>query len=278
MSALPTLFVSHGSPLLAVEPGRTGPLLTALGRAVPRPKEILLISPHWSTPTPRVGNLAQQRTIHDFGGFPRELYELKYPAPGAPALAERTVQMLKDVGLPAVTDDQWGLDHGAWVPLSYLYPDADVPVTQLSLQRHMRPEYQYQIGQTLAPLAREGVLIVASGSFTHNLHEVFRAPGGAREAAPEAPYVAEFSTWFTERLAAMDLDALFDYRARAPHAERAHPTDEHLLPIYVALGAADDPARQTHFDTGSTYGALRMDAFAFGSAAPSLAEVGALAQ
>ncbi|AJP58661.1 dioxygenase [Pandoraea vervacti] len=275
MSALPTLFVSHGSPLLAVDPGRTGPLLTALGRAVPRPREILVISPHWSTPAPRVGSLAQQRTIHDFGGFPRELYELEYPAPGAPALAERTVQRLRDAGLPALTDDQWGLDHGAWVPLSYLYPVADIPVTQLSLQRQMRPEYQYRLGQTLAPLAREGVLIVASGSFTHNLHEVFRAP---TEDRAEAPYLAEFVEWFTQRLGTMDLDALFDYRARAPHAERAHPTDEHLLPIFVAMGAADNALHQTHFDTGATYGALRMDAFAFGNAAPSLAEVNALAQ
>ncbi len=275
MSALPTLFVSHDSPLLAVDPGRTGPLLTALGRAVPLPKEILVISPHWSTPTPRVGSLAQQRTIHDFGGFPRELYALEYPAAGAPALAGRTVQLLRDAGLPASTDDQWGLDHGAWVPLRYLYPDADVPVTQLSLQRHMGPEYQYQLGQRLAPLAREGVLIVASGSFTHNLHEVFRAPS---EDRAEAPYLSEFVAWFTSHLAAMDLDALFDYRARAPHAERAHPTDEHLLPLYIALGAADNAAQQTHFDTGSTYGALRMDAFAFGDAAPSLADVSALAQ
>ncbi|MBN9117410.1 MAG: dioxygenase, partial [Pandoraea sp.] len=164
MSALPTLFVSHGSPLLAVDPGRTGPLLTALGRAVPRPREILVISPHWSTPALRVGSLAQQRTIHDFGGFPRELYALEYPAAGAPALAERTVQMLRDAGLPATTDGQWGLDHGAWVPLRYLYPDADVPVTQLSLQRHERPEQQYRLGQHLAPLAQDGTLILASGS------------------------------------------------------------------------------------------------------------------
>lgn len=275
MSALPTLFVSHGSPLLAVDPGRTGPLLTALGRAVPRPREILVISPHWSTPTPRVGNLARQRTIHDFGGFPRELYTLEYPAAGAPELAERTVQILRDAGLPAATDDQWGLDHGAWVPLRYLYPDADVPVTQLSLQRHALPETQYRLGQLLAPLAQEGTLIIASGSFTHNLHEVFRAPS---EDRVEAPYLAEFVAWFTEHLAAMDLDALFDYRARAPYAERAHPTDEHLLPLYIALGAADNAERQTHFDTGATYGALRMDAFAFGNAAPSLADVNALAQ
>ncbi|MBN9114890.1 MAG: dioxygenase, partial [Pandoraea sp.] len=167
------------------------------------------------------------------------------------------------------------LDHGAWVPLRYLYPDADVPVTQLSMQRHERPEQQYRLGQHLAPLAQDGTLSLASGSFTHNLHEVFRAPS---EDRADAPYLAEFVAWFTEHLAAMDLDALFDYRARAPYAERAHPTDEHLLPLYIALGAADNAARQTHFDTGATYGALRMDAFAFGNAAPSLAEVSALAQ
>lgn len=276
MSALPSLFVSHGSPLLAVDPGRTGPLLTALGKAVPRPREILVISPHWSTPTPRVGSQAHQRTIHDFGGFPRELYELQYPAEGAPTLAERVVTMLHDAGATqAATDDQWGLDHGAWVPLRYLYPDADIPVTQLSLQRHMPPEYHYRIGQVLAPLADEGVLILASGSFTHNLHEVFRAPADDQQ---EAPYLREFVSWFIEHLAEPDLPALFDYRARAPHAARAHPSDEHLLPLYVALGAADNANKQTHFDTGTTFGVLRMDAFAFGNAAPSLAEVTSLAQ
>ncbi|GAB3625288.1 aromatic ring-opening dioxygenase LigB [Pandoraea terrae] len=269
-AALPSLYVSHGAPLLAIEPGRTGPLLSALGRTLPRPKEILVISPHWTTPTPRVGSLAQQRTIHDFGGFPRELYELQYPAAGAPALAERTAGLLRGAGLPAALDDQWGLDHGAWVPLRYLYPDADVPVTQLSLQRQQGPEYHYRVGQALAPLAREGVLILTSGSFTHNLHEVFRTQN---EDEVEAPYLREFVAWFTEHMAALDLQALFDYRARAPHAQRAHPTDEHLLPIFVALGAADDAAKQTHFDSGSTFGVLRMDAFAFGSAAPTVADV-----
>lgn len=271
-STLPSLYVSHGAPLLAIEPGRTGPMLNALGRAVPKPREILVISPHWTTPTPRVNALAQPRILHDFGGFPRELYELQYPAPGAPQLAERTVGLLHDAGLPATLDDQWGLDHGAWVPMRYLFPNANVPVTQLSLQRHQPPEYHYRVGQALAPLAREGVLIVASGSFTHNLHEVFRA---LDHEVTEAPYLQEFVAWFTDRLAVVDLPALFDYRAQAPHAERAHPTDEHLLPIFIALGAADDPTQQTHFDTGSTFGVLRMDAFAFGSAAPTQADVAA---
>lgn len=265
MHAMPTLFVSHGAPTLALEPGRTGPMLQTLGQQLPHPSAILAISPHWSTATPRVGHRATQSVLHDFSGFPAPLYALNYPAAGAPALAERTVTLLCEAGLDAALDDARGLDHGAWVPLRYLYPNADVPVTQLSLQRHQPPAYHYRLGQQLAPLARDGVLVMASGSFTHNLRDLRMTDGDSREAHDS--YADEFAQWFIERMQAGDLDALFDYRARAPHATRAHPSDEHLLPLFVAMGASDDWTRHTHLDTGSTYGVLRMDAFVFADAA-----------
>lgn len=271
-TTLPSLFVSHGSPMLAVEPGRTGPLLSQIGQHLPRPKAIVVVSPHWSTQTPRVGNLLKQKVIHDFGGFPSQLYALDYPAVGAPDLAERIVALLQDAGLPARTDDSWGLDHGSWVPLRYLYPLADIPVLQLSLQPQMPPAYHYRIGQLLAPLAKEGILLIGSGSFTHNLRELQRNAVDS-DGNDSAPHTLQFLHWFLQQMEAGDLQALLDYRNSAPHAVRNHPTDEHLLTLFFAMGAADDWTRLQHLDTGSTYHSLRMDAFAFGSGAALLTEL-----
>jgi 4,5-DOPA dioxygenase extradiol len=269
---LPSLFLSHGSPMLAVEPGRTGPLLSAIGAALPRPKAIVVVSPHWATQTPRVGNLLKQRVIHDFGGFPQALYELDYPAVGDPALAERITALLRDAGLSAQNDDGWGLDHGAWVPLRYVYPHADVPVLQLSMQPHQPALYHYRIGQLLAPLAREGILLVGSGSFTHNLRELRRHESDG----DTAPHTLEFLQWFLDRMQAGDLEAMLDYRQTAPHAVRTHPSDEHLLTLFFAMGAADDWTRLVHLDSGTTYHSLRMDAFAFGSGSALLDALPAL--
>ena len=268
-TALPSLFVSHGSPMLAVDPGRTGPLLRRIGQTLPRPKAIVVVSPHWSTHTPRVGNLLKQKVIHDFGGFPEQLYALDYPALGAPDLATRIVALLQADGLPAQTDDSWGLDHGSWVPLRYLYPQADIPVVQLSLQPQMPPAYHYRIGRLLAPLAQEGVLVIGSGSFTHNLRELQRSATGS-DGSDAAPHTLQFLHWFLEQMQAGNLQALLEYRSTAPHAVRNHPTDEHLLTLFFAMGAADDWTRLLHLDSGSTYHSLRMDAFAFGSGAALL--------
>lgn len=270
---LPSLFVSHGSPMLAVEPGRTGPLLAGIGATLPTPRAIVVLSPHWETVTARVGNQQKPRVIHDFGGFPQALYQLDYPASGAPALAEHVARLLRDGGVEAGTDGGWGLDHGTWVPLRYLYPQADVPVVQLSLQPHMPPDYHFRVGQLLAPLAKEGILLVGSGSFTHNLRELRRNDPDA----PDAPHTAEFLQWFLERMRAGDLEGLFGYRTTAPHAVRTHPSDEHLLTLFFAMGAADDWTRFVHLDSGSTYHSLRMDAFAFGSASTLLAQLPAAA-
>ena len=252
-------FLSHGAPTLALDPGRTGASWRALAKAIPRPRAILVVSAHWESRSPIVSAALRPETIHDFGGFPPALYTLQYPAPGAPVLAGRVKDVLDEAGIDCAIDPTRGLDHGAWVPLMSLYPKADVPVMQLSIQPHRDPAWHYRVGQALRPLGAEGVLVLASGSLTHNLRDVrWQAGEGAGE-----PYAIAFSEWFADRVAAADLAALLDYRARAPGAVRAHPTDEHLLPFHVALGAAPVPGGARRIDNGYTLGVLAMDAYVF---------------
>lgn len=263
MARLPSLFVSHGAPTFALEPGRAGPLLASLGRVLPRPEAVLVVSPHWTTPTPRVGTAAQPDTIHDFGGFDPALYQLGYPARGHAALAQRTLATLAAAGWSATADERRGLDHGAWVPLMHLFPQADVPVFQVSLPARLDAERAWAFGQALAPLADDGVLIVGSGSLTHNLHE-FRAGHGHDE-----PYVAAFVAWVREAVERGDGARLRRTLSDAPDARRAHPTPEHFWPLLVASGAADAAgllAPAAVFDGGIAHGVLAMDAYAFGMA------------
>jgi 4,5-DOPA dioxygenase extradiol len=266
MTALPSLFVSHGSPMTALDPGATGLRLAELARALPRPRAIVLASAHWLSRQPAVGFSPRPPTIHDFHGFPPELYRLDYPAPGDPALAARVRGLLDAAGLAARADAERGLDHGAWVVLRLLYPQADVPVVPVSIQPELGPAHQLALGRALAPLRRDGVLVIGSGSITHNLHD-FRA---GYSADRPAPYVQPFVDWIAQRLEAHDLDALLDYRRQAPYAERAHPTDEHLLPLYVALGAAGPQARARRLDAGVDLGFLAMDIYRFDDAAASV--------
>lgn len=260
MSRLPTLFVSHGAPTFAMEPGQAGPLLAGLGRALPRPAAVLVVSPHWMTHGVAVGLSPQPPTIHDFGGFPAPLYEITYPAPGQPALAQQTLERLAAAGWAAAGDARRGLDHGAWVPLLYLYPEADVPVFQVSLPASLDAAGAWALGQALAPLADEGVLIVGSGSLTHNLHE-FRAGQTDAEA-----YATAFVAWVREAVTQGDSARLQRTLDDAPHAQRAHPTTEHFLPLLVAAGAAGQATPGRVIDGGITHGVLSMDAFVFGPA------------
>lgn len=232
---LPVLFVSHGSPMFALQPGSTGPALGAWARAHAPAKQlkgIVLMSPHWMTRGIGVQATPRPETWHDFGGFAPPLYELQYPAVGAPALAEQVLELLRQADLPAGLDAKRPYDHGCWVPLMHLYPQADVPVVQVALPAHVGPDEVYAVGQALAPLREQGILLVGSGSMTHNLYEL------RREDGPTEPYVAAFCGWVEATLQSGDLPAMLDYRARAPHAARAHPSDEHFLTIYFALGAA----------------------------------------
>ncbi len=259
MSRMPAVFVSHGSPMMALEPGAAGEALKHLGASLPRPKAILVISAHWDQSAPTLSAADHPETIHDFYGFPAPLFALRYPAPGAPALAKRAADFLTAAGLPARIHPSHGLDHGAWSPLRFIYPDADIPVTQLAVQSHLGAAHHFALGRALRPLRDEGVLIVGSGSLTHNLHE-FR--GGAQAAGVE-PYVAEFQAWVHDRISAGDTDALVDYRRIAPHAVRAHPSEEHFIPLHVALGAADNVAGAKRITDAVDYRILAMDTYVF---------------
>jgi 4,5-DOPA dioxygenase extradiol len=258
MTHLPSLFVSHGAPTFAIEPGLAGAQLRALGRALGKPKAILVVSPHWMTRGIEITATERPETVHDFGGFPRALYALHYPVPGSPELAERIRQVLLAAGITASLDAHRGLDHGAWVPLMHQYPDADVPVVQVSLPRDTDEAKAFALGRALAPLAREGVLIVGSGSLTHNLYE-FRT-GDAQEAA----YAREFSEWIRQAVLEGDTQRLVQALQRAPHAARAHPTTEHFLPLLVAAGAASSTTPATVLDGGIRHGVLAMESYVFG--------------
>ena len=255
-----SIFVPHGAPTFALRPGAAGEALVAAANGLPRPRAIIVISAHWDSERPTVGFADRPETIHDFWGFPEELYALRYPATGCREGAEAVVQAIKAAGLPVLRDETRGLDHGAWLPLRLMFPNADVPVIPLSIQSHAGPEQAYRLGLALAPLAASGFLVIASGNLTHNLRDFQRAfhNGGQTPA-----YVREFTDWLAERLAAKDLPALLDYRKLAPGALQAHPTDEHLLPLFVALGAAGPDAEAQRLHAGIDEYVIAMDAYTF---------------
>ncbi len=254
------LFVPHGAPTFALRPGAAGAALARIGNALPLPRAIIIVSPHWETEIAVVGLAERPETIHDFGGFPDELYTIRYPATGCPEAAQDVVDAIAAAGLPVTTDAQRGLDHGAWVPLRMMFPDADVPVVPLSVQHNAGPAHHYRLGQALASLASKGYLVIGSGNITHNLrdYQVARRGGGT------ADYVQDFPEWMAARLAAHDVPALLDYRQRAPGAVRAHPSDEHLMPLFVALGAGGgEHAHAERLHAGIDDYVLAMDAYAF---------------
>ncbi|WP_030132317.1 class III extradiol ring-cleavage dioxygenase [Pseudomonas sp. QTF5] len=253
----PSLYISHGSPMLALEPGASGPALARLAAALPKPKAIVMVSAHWESSELLVSGNPQPETWHDFGGFPQALFEVQYPAPGNPQLAAEVVERLKADGLPARIDSQRPFDHGVWVPLSLMYPQADIPVVQVSLPTRGGPALQTRIGHALASLREHGVLLIGSGSITHNLREL------DWHAGPESvePWAKAFRDWMIEKLEANDEAALHDYRQQAPNAVRNHPSDEHLLPLYFARAAG---GKFSIAHQGFTMGALGMDIYRFG--------------
>lgn len=260
-AALPTVFLSHGSPMHALEAGASGKAWAALGERLPRPRALLIASAHWEAEQPMLTGSAHPETIHDFHGFPQPLYQIRYPSPGAPALALRAQELLRAAGLQADIDPERGLDHGAWSPLLYAYPGADVPVLQVSVQTRLGPRHHLALGAALAPLAGEGVLIIGSGHLTHNLRELrsLRDTGVGRAE----PYVAEFQAWVRERIEARELERLADYRRLSAAGVRAHPTEEHFLPLFAALGAARAGYRAERFVDHVEGGVLAMDAYLF---------------
>lgn len=264
MQTLPTLFISHGAPTFALEPGLAGANLTALGRRLPRPRAVLVMSPHWMTRQPQATLSLWPETIHDFSGFDAALYRLQYPAEGAHMAARRALELLQAAGLSATPNADRGLDHGAWVPLLHLYPKADIPVFQVSLPVWLNADDAYDFGRALAPLADEGVLIVGSGSLTHNLYEF-------RLGEPRAEiYATEFAHWVRDAVLAGDHERLRQALTIAPHARRAHPTTEHYLPLLAAAGAAAQAVPASVIEGGIVHGVLSMDSFLFGSELPGV--------
>lgn len=241
--------------MLLIEPGRAGPAWMALAQKLPRPRAILAVSAHWTTTAAAVSAAVSPETIHDFYGFPQPLYALEYQPPGAPDLAAEVAGLIPGIGI----DHHRGLDHGAWSPLRAMYPAADIPVIQFAVMPKATAESHYRLGQALQSLAHDGVLILASGGLTHNLRDIV----GDAEDGEALPYVSEFRDWFADALHKRDLPALLDYRRQAPHAARAHPSAEHLLPLYVALGAVGENADARIEFRDYQLGALALDAFTF---------------
>jgi 4,5-DOPA dioxygenase extradiol len=255
MAQLPSVFISHGSPMHALEPGAAGEAWAALGRKLPKPRALVIASAHWETSLPMLTGNARPETIHDFSGFPEPLYKLRYPAAGAPEVAQRAQALLKAAGFTAGIDGRRGLDHGAWSPLLYMYPKFDVPVVQISVQPALGPRHHLEVGRSLRKLLDEGVLVIGSGHMTHNLRDWMRGSG-----APQ-PYAREFAEWVREKIEAHDLDSIVDYRSRSPHGARAHPTDEHFLPLFIALGAAPERGKPERIYDAIDSGVLAMDAY-----------------
>ncbi len=252
-----TFFVSHGSPMLAVEPGATGDFWKKLGHDLPRPQSVLAVSAHWTTREPTVNAAPKNETIHDFYGFPAALSRVHYEAPGAPALADRVVSLIETARIPVRVDATRGLDHGAWVPLQNMYPAADVPVAQLSVQPQRDARWHMQLGAALRPLADEGVLVLATGGAVHNLREM------ARDGGPVPSWAKAFDDWLAATLAAGKETEFLDWETAAPEARRAQPTPEHFVPIFIAYGAAGAHPKATRINQGFTLGSMSMAAYEF---------------
>jgi 4,5-DOPA dioxygenase extradiol len=259
MAVMPTLFVSHGAPTLVIDAIPTHDFLNELGHKLPRPKAVICISAHWEAAAPMLSKADRPETIYDFYGFPDELYQMTYPAPGNPELAQRATRMLIHAGFDAMAHPDRGLDHGAWVPLKLMYPQADVPVIQLSVQSRLGAAHHLALGRALQPLREEDILIMGSGGATHNLL-AFR---GQPVDAPVVDYAAAFDAWLEQCISAGQENLLVDYLNQGPLARRNHPTPEHYLPLLVPLGAAGAGARGRRIHHTFTYGILSMAAFAW---------------
>lgn len=261
MTPLPTLFVSHGAPTLAIEPGPAHHFLKTLGEELGRPASIVVLSAHFDAPVSTITASAAPGTIYDFGGFPEALYKITYAAPGNPDLANQISELLSAANIATRLDDNRGLDHGAWVPLSLMYPDAQVPVVQVSIDSRKDPAYHFRLGELLRPLRKEGVLIVGSGGATHNLPHALRAS----QEAPLVDWANTFREWLAEAVENDRRSDLADYYDVAPNALRNHPTQEHFLPLLCAMGATERDEARSRIHKSDAYGALAMDMYLFGA-------------
>src|SRR6266496_108845 len=260
VTGAPALFVSHGSPMFAIDSGEYGRALRRFGERIPRPAAIVIVSAHWEAPWPiRVNAAARPPLLYDFGGFPKALYELMYPAPGSPTLAGEVVRLLSDAGLPTEPDPTRGWDHGVWIPLSLLYPEASVPVVEVSLPVPREPQTVLRMGAALAPLRESGVLLVGSGGIVHNLGlaRLDRTEGAVDE------WAERFDEWVRARVVRREKDEIVRYRELAPDAGLAVPASEHFDPLLFALGAAQANDATEQLSSGFRYSNLSLASFAF---------------
>lgn len=263
MPEIPSVFISHGSPDIAIADTEARAFLQNFAANAPRPEAIVVVSAHFEAGGVAITGDAKPVTVHDFGGFAPELYEIQYKAPGCPSLATRLACLMHASGLAAGVVRDHGFDHGTWVPLSLMYPDADIPVVQVSVDPHAGPSHHFQLGRSLAPLRGENILVMGSGSITHNLKEAFAVLRSGERDAAVPPWVAQFVAWMETRIAASDTEALLSYRQRAPYAVENHPTDEHLMPLFAAIGAAGENWNGSKLHGSTDFGVLAMDAYAF---------------
>ncbi len=258
---MPSYFFAHGAPSLVLEENGYTDFLKAFREQRPTaPKAIVLFSAHWEQMTQTVSSAVDYDTIYDFSGFQPELYRMTYPAKGDAELSGEVSALFEQHGFQCVTDDQRGLDHGAWAVLKLLYPDAEIPVVALSVNRYLSNEQQYEIGKALAGLREKDVLIIGSGGTVHNLRALnWRAGEGESDS-----WAAAFDSWLQEKLEAWDLPALFRYHELAPHAREAVPTSEHFIPLLLAMGAADNGRGARLLHRSYQYGNLSLSCWQFG--------------
>ena len=257
-NTIPSLFVSHGAPTLPLEEIPARKFLKELGSHYQKVKAVLCISAHWATSTPTVNSVEWPETIHDFYGFPEELYQMQYPAQGDPEMAEHVAALIQAADISCNVDSQRGLDHGAWVPLMLMFPNADIPVVQLSIQSHLDPSRHLKVGRALKDLRNENVLILGSGGAVHPL-----GYAGFRFGGETDDWALEFDEWLTDAVTRGDEDLLTNYRLLAPYPERAHPYPDHYMPLLSAFAAAGEGAKGSVIHNSWYAGDLGMAAYRF---------------
>lgn len=258
---IPSLFIAHGAPLLAIEDNEYTHFLENLGRTLPRPKAIVLFSAHWVSPMQEISQVEEFSTIYDFGGFPEALYRIQYPAKGNKQLSKEIEELFSKNGISYEVDTKRGLDHGAWVVLRMLYPEADIPVISMSVSPNLSPEEQYKVGQSLVALREKDILVIGSGGTVHNLRAVKFADNGQVD-----DWALEFDEWLVRHLNNWDIEKLFNYNTLAPTAQLAVPPygNEHFIPLFYAMGAADNQQKATLLHRSYRYGNLSHSVWQFG--------------
>lgn len=264
MTTMPSIFISHGSPTIVIDDHPARDYLKGLSKTVPTPKAIVIVSAHFETHGVAVVTDPNPEMIYDFGGFPQELYEMVYPAPGSPEVAEQVYALLEKAGLEPSRVAKRGFDHGSWTPMKIAFPDADIPIVQVSVDPDRDASWHYALGRALAPLREEGILLIGSGHITHNLRALFPVLRGRAEADEQLiEHVNAFTGWFAEQFEAGNREALLDWRNRAPFAFENHPTDEHLMPIFFAFGAGGEAPKIERAHASKQFGVFAWDSYVF---------------